>query len=101
MNKVAFQEGEESLTSFETLIESLDGCVVLDLCKTVIFPERLSSGESIKLAKQRSEHQTIDREAVSFIFRLQRQFTCCVVPSLSVRHPVSTLRRCFIVKLQQ
>lgn len=80
VNKVAFrdEQGEFYLDSASDLFESLKGCVVLDLYKTVIFPERLSSKDSIKLAKHRGEFQTIERETLSFIFELQRNgFTFC------------------------
>lgn len=43
-----------------------------------IFLERLSSGDSIKLAEHRGEFQTIDRQVLSFIFQLQRNsFSFC------------------------
>lgn len=81
VNKVAFQDpdgGGFLLGSVSDLFDSLKGCVVLDLFKTVIFPERLSSGDSIKLAKHRGEYQTIELETLSFIFQLQRNnFTFC------------------------
>lgn len=80
VSKVAFrnEQGEFYLDSVSDLFESLTGCVVLDLYKTVIFPERLSSKDSIKLAKHRGEFQTIERETLSFIFELQKSgFTFC------------------------
>lgn len=80
VNKVAFrdEQGEFYLDSASDLFESLKGCVVLDLYKTVIFPERLSSRDSIRLAKHRGEFQTIERGTLSFIFELQRNgFTFC------------------------
>lgn len=80
VNKIAFRDerGEFSLDSASDLFESLKGCVVLDLYKTVIFPERLSSKDSIRLAKHRGEFQTIERETLSFIFELQRSgFSFC------------------------
>ena len=51
-----------------------------DLCRGPfsIFLERLSSGDSIKLAEHRGEFQTIDRQVLSFIFQLQRSsFSFC------------------------
>lgn len=69
INKLAFYDW--SVFDFEILQESLRGAVVLDLYKTVIYPERLASRESIRLAKHRNEYQSIDLETITFIYLLQ------------------------------
>ena len=97
MNKVAFQSQEDGsllLDSVEDLFESLKGCVILDLYKTVIFPERLSSGDSIKLAEHRGELQTIDRKCFHSFFSFSATVSPSVrVPTLDVRRLRSTSKR--------
>ena len=97
VNKVAFQSQEDGsllLDSVEDLFESLKGCVILDLYKTVIFPERLSSGDSIKLAEHRGELQTIDRKCFHSFFSFSATVSPSVrVPTLDVRRLRSTSKR--------
>ena len=77
-NKLAFADSEtgdeiSGELDWNLLKESIKGCVVLDIFKTVIFPRKYLSRQAdfIALAQHRNELQTIDRRTVTFLERLR------------------------------
>lgn len=69
VNRLALQSDQQ--LDFGVLQEALRGAVVLDLYKTVIYPERLATQDSIRLARHRNEFQAIDLETITFVYLLQ------------------------------
>ena len=78
VNKLAFQTDESGPTreadlSLDTVLTVFQNCVVFDLFKTLIQPESLSSRSALRLAKHRGEYQTVEREIIYFLFKLQEE----------------------------
>ena len=67
---VAGSEGED--ISFDVLAEALRPCIILDLFKTVVFPQHLADSHSsqIALATHRGSLQVVDRRTAVFCQRL-------------------------------
>lgn len=69
INKLALESDQQ--IDFGVLQEILRGAVILDLYKTVLYPERLATRDSIRLARHRNEYQAVDLETITFIYLLQ------------------------------
>ena len=71
---VAGSEGED--ISFDVLAEALRPCIILDLFKTVVFPQHLADSHSsqIALATHRGSLQVVDRRTAVFLPTIGRQW---------------------------